>query len=216
VPAGSDQPRVAFEASSLRQAVELASELRVMAHGRIQIRPAPRRLLGRRWNVTMTTPAMTRVTVPGWTTELHELASRHAGCRLVDVDAGTSARVSDGLVRVLIVDDSMPFRRAARELLQRRGYVVVGDVGTAAAARDAVERLAPRALLIDVTLPDGCGFELAAALIQAQPDLAVLLMSANVPPAWQQRLNSSGARGFVLKASLAAAPFERLWGTRSP
>jgi CheY-like chemotaxis protein len=194
-----------FEASTLRQAVELASELRAMSHGRVQIRPAPRRVLNRRWSVTMLTPATTHVTEPAWTTELHELARRHPGCRFVG-----------DLVRVLIVDDSAPFRRAAQELLRRRGYLVVGEARSAAAARDAVERTAPDALLIDVRLPDGCGFELAAALTRVQPDLAVLLVSANNPPRWEQRLRASGARGFVLKSCLAAAPFERFWQAPSP
>jgi CheY-like chemotaxis protein len=215
VAVGPDQLRAEFEASSLRQAVELASELRVMAHGRVQIRPAPRRLLSRRWNVTLTTPAMPRAIARGWTTELHQLARRHAGCRLVEADAG-AAQTSDGLVRVLIVDDSAPFRRAARELLRRRGYLVVGEAGSAAAARTAVERVAPDALLIDVGLPDGCGFELTAALTRAQPDLAVLLVSANDPPGRDQRLSASGARGFVLKSRLASVPLERFWQVPSP
>jgi DNA-binding NarL/FixJ family response regulator len=116
----------------------------------------------------------------------------------------------------LIVDDSPSFRRAARELLQRRGYLVVGEAGTAAAALNAVERFSPDALLVDVGLPDGCGFELATALTRAQPNLAVLLMSANDPPATKERLRASGARGFVLKSRLAAAPLERFWRTPSP
>ena len=57
-----------------------------------------------------------------------------------------------------------------------RGYLVVGEVATATAARDAIERSLPHALLIDAGLPDGSGFELAADLTWAQPDLAVLLI----------------------------------------
>ena len=207
MPAGPDQLRVAFEVPRLSEAVELASELRVMGYGRVQIRPASRRLLERRWKVTLTIlagpHAITRVR-----TEVHELASRHAGCRLIDADPGP--------LRVLIVDDSPPFRRAARELLRRRGYTVVGEVGSATAARDAVERLAPHALLVDVGLPDACGFELAAALKRARPDLAVLMVSASDPPGRDERLSASGARGFALKSSLATAPLERFWGAPSP
>lgn len=155
----------------------------------------------------MTIPSM-RPAAAQIRAEAHELASRHAGCRLVDADGGP--------LRVLIVDDSAPFRRAARKLLQRRGYMVVGEAGTAVAALDAVDRAAPDALLVDVGLPDGCGFELAAALTRAQPNLAVLLMSADDPPAGKERLRASGARGFVLKSCLAAAPLERFWRTPSP
>jgi CheY-like chemotaxis protein len=207
VPAGSEHMRVEFEVPGLSEAVALASDLRVMAHGRVQIRPASERFLGRQWNVTMTISSMPHA-IAQIRTEVYELASRHAGCRLVDAD--------DGPLRVVIVDDSAPFRRAARELLHRRGYLVVGEAGTAVGALDAVERVAPDALLVDVGLPDGCGFELAAALTRAQPNLAVLLMSANDPPSADDRLGASGARGFVLKSCLAAAPLERFWRAPSP
>jgi CheY-like chemotaxis protein len=125
-------------------------------------------------------------------------------------------RTHGGPVGVLIVDDSAPFRRAARDLLQRRGYLVVGEADTVAGALDAVRRISPDALLVDVGLPDGCGFELARVLVRAQPDLAVLLMSADDPPAGTERLCDSGARGFVLKSGLAAAPLERFLRTPSP
>jgi CheY-like chemotaxis protein len=207
VPVRSDHLRVDFEVPGLSEAVALASELRGMGHGRVQIRPEFPRLLDRRWRVTMTIPSM-RYAAAQIEVEARELASRHAGCRVVDRDGGS--------LRVLIVDDSAPFRRAARELLHRRGYVVVGEAGTAAEARDAVERVTLDALLVDVGLPDGCGFELAAALTRAQPNLAVLLMSADDPPAATERLRASGAQGFVLKSCLAAAPLERFLRTPSP
>ena len=215
MPDGSNQPRIQFEAVSLRQAVELAAELRVVAHGQVQIRPRPIRPLGRRWHVTMTQP-VPRAFAPAFTTELNELAHRHPGCRFVDPDVSARDRAIDGRLRVLVVDDSAPFRRAARELLGRRGYLVVAEVATAAAAHEAVPRVVPDALLVDVRLPDGCGFELTAALTHAQPDLAVLLVSADVPPARDERVRMSGARGFVLKSCLADAPLDRLWEAPSP
>jgi CheY-like chemotaxis protein len=46
--------------------------------------------------------------------------------------------------RVLVVDDQPAFRAAARQLLERRGYAVVAEAGSAAAALDAVERFAPQ------------------------------------------------------------------------
>ena len=48
--------------------------------------------------------------------------------------------MAENKVSVLIVDDSAPFRRAARELLRRRGYVVVGEAGCATAATTAGTR----------------------------------------------------------------------------
>ena len=114
-------------------------------------------------------------------------------------------------MRVLIVDDSAPFRTAVRELLARRGYLVVGEADTAARAVEAAERLAPDAVLLDIHLPDGCGFEVSSALTDADPALAVLLTSADDPPAWDSRVEASGARGFVVKNRLARTPLERFW-----
>jgi CheY-like chemotaxis protein len=183
-----------------------------MGLGTVQVRPAPLRLLmRRRWDVTLTTapapPALARKSER----EMLELARRRPGCRFVGVDA-----VRDGHqvpVRVLIVDDSAPFRTAARELLKRRGYVVVGEAAGAAEAIEAAEQLAPDAVLLDVHLSDGCGFEVSGVLTGARPELAVLLISADDSPPPDRRVEACGARGFVPKSCLAATPLERFWRT---
>jgi two-component system chemotaxis response regulator CheY len=113
--------------------------------------------------------------------------------------------------RVLIVDDAPVFREVARELLERRGYTVVGEAGSAESAVDAVERLAPDAVLLDVRLPDRSGFELSAVLTRANPELAVLLVSADRVPAGIATVEASGARGFVFKSQLAATQFANFW-----
>jgi DNA-binding NarL/FixJ family response regulator len=113
--------------------------------------------------------------------------------------------------RVLIVDDAPVFREAARELLERRGYTVVGEADSAASAIDAVARLAPDAVLVDIRLPDADGFELSAALTRAHPELAVLLASADRDTPSPARVQASGARGFVLKTRLAATDLTQFW-----
>ncbi len=113
--------------------------------------------------------------------------------------------------RVLIVDDALVFREVARELLERRGYTVAGEADSAASAIDAVARLAPDAVLADVRLPDGDGFELCAALTRAHPKLAVLLASADRVPPSPARLLACGACGFVLKSRLVATDLTQFW-----
>ena len=206
----SDRLRVSFEASSLRLAVELAGELRTMGRWTVQVRPAPLRLLTRRrWDVTLTAAPASPALARKLEREMHHLARPRTGCRLVGVNA---VRVGDQTpVRVLVVDDSAPFRAAARELLRRRGYVVVGEAGNAAEAIEAAAEVAPDAVLLDVHLPDGCGFEVSAVLTGARPELAVLLVSADDSPPPDRRVEACGARGFVPKCCLAAAPLERFW-----
>ena len=103
------------------------------------------------------------------------------------------------------------FRDVACELLERRGYTVVGGADSAASAIDSAERLVPDAVLIDVRLADADGFELSAALVRAHPELAVLLTSADRAPPDPAHVRACGARGFVLKSRLAATDLSEFW-----
>jgi DNA-binding NarL/FixJ family response regulator len=46
-----------------------------------------------------------------------------------------------------------PFRALARALLQLEGFEVVGEAANALSALDAVERLRPNVVVLDVQLP---------------------------------------------------------------
>jgi CheY-like chemotaxis protein len=62
---------------------------------------------------------------------------------------------------VLIVDDHAPFRAVARALLQLEGFEVVGEAADALSALEAVGRLRPDVVVLDIQLPDLDGFEVA-------------------------------------------------------
>jgi DNA-binding NarL/FixJ family response regulator len=138
--------------------------------------------------------------VKGKTFHMRELDHR---CHKPDY-GGVSARV-------LIVDDSPAFRDAARELLEARGYTVVGEAADAAAAVDAARRLAPDGVLLDVRLSGGSGLDLAAELTRAHRDLAILLVSADRHPPSREQLAGSGARGFLFKSQLVRANLADFW-----
>ena len=116
--------------------------------------------------------------------------------------------------RVLIVDDQPSFRGMARRVLEWRGYVVAGEAGSAAAATAAAQRLAPDAVLLDVCLGEDSGFDVACALTQAHPELAVLLISSIDYRQCEALLRDCGARGFVLKSHLACADLTDFWPAR--
>jgi DNA-binding NarL/FixJ family response regulator len=100
-----------------------------------------------------------------------------------------------------------------RELLERRGYTVAGEADHGAIVCDLVDRLEPDAVLLDVRLPDDNGFDLAARLTRARPELAVLLTSVDFDHGFYARAHVSGARGFVPKAQLAQAELAMYWPT---
>jgi CheY-like chemotaxis protein len=118
--------------------------------------------------------------------------------------------------RVLVVDDQPVFRGAARLLLERRGYAVVGEAGCATTALDAVERFAPQAVLLDVRLGDDDGFDVCRRLMRARPALAVLLTSTFEYDQCDDLVASSGARGFISKGRLLDTDFGQVWPRAGP
>ena len=113
--------------------------------------------------------------------------------------------------RVLIVDDQPTFREAARRLLERRGYSVIGEAGCGASALDAVQRHAPNAVLLDVRLGDDDGFEVCSELTRARPGLAVLLASDTDYEHSNDVLARAGACGFIRKSHLPHTDLEQFW-----
>jgi DNA-binding NarL/FixJ family response regulator len=105
--------------------------------------------------------------------------------------------------RVLIIDDHASFRAVARELLERRGFAVVGEADGATAGLEAAEAVPPDAVGGDVDLRDGNGIDVCRTLTEADPALAVLLVSADAD---QGRWASDcGAIAFVPKVRLVSA-----------
>ena len=114
-------------------------------------------------------------------------------------------------VSVLIVDDAAAVRNAERVLLERRGYSIVGEADCAASALNYVKCLAPDAVLLDIDLPDGNGFDLAARIREVAPDVAVLLTSSQFDDCFYAMAQAHGARGFVPKDQLPHVDFASFW-----
>jgi DNA-binding NarL/FixJ family response regulator len=103
---------------------------------------------------------------------------------------------------VLIVDDQPEFRRLARELLERDGFVVVGEAGDACDALSAANLLQPDVVLLDVRLPDGNGVELARLMRSWPAPPAVVLTST---ADYERAAVACGAHGFVPKSRISGA-----------
>jgi two-component system nitrate/nitrite response regulator NarL len=109
---------------------------------------------------------------------------------------------------VLIVDDHSPFRSAVRELLERGEFRVVGEASDGHAALDAIRRLAPDVVLLDVQLPGEDGFSICeriAAEGGASGEGPVVVLTSGRPiGTFRRRLALSGAAGFIAKTDLTA------------
>jgi len=111
---------------------------------------------------------------------------------------------------VLIVDDHPSFRASARTLLEAEGYEIVGEAENGAAAVEAVKKLKPDLVLLDVQLPDLDGFHVAEQLRQLADPPAVVLTSSRDSADYGPCIQTCGAHGFVPKAELSGAAIAAL------
>jgi len=115
-------------------------------------------------------------------------------------------------ISVLIVDDDPAFRVLAGRLLTAAGLVVVGEAENVAEGLSTANELRPDAALVDVGLPDGDGFQLAAQLTGLPWRPRVVLTSVESDVGSDGSVRSAGAEAFVSKSDLPNAPLAQLLG----
>jgi DNA-binding NarL/FixJ family response regulator len=109
---------------------------------------------------------------------------------------------------LLIVDDHAGFRSLARRLLGSGGFEVVGEAADGHAAVTA-RQLRPDVVLLDIQLPDIDGFEATTRLRQNAAGPAVVLTASRDRSDYGERVDRSGARGFIPRAELSGLPCVR-------
>ena len=104
---------------------------------------------------------------------------------------------------LLIVDDHSAFRAAARKLLERHGYRVIGEAGDGEAGLAAAGALRPDVVLLDVQMPGLDGFDVAERLAAQGRPPEVVLVSSRDGADFGRLVERSGARGFIGKLDLS-------------
>jgi DNA-binding NarL/FixJ family response regulator len=112
--------------------------------------------------------------------------------------------------RVLIVDDNNAFRAAARQLLERAGFVVVAEAGIGNDAVPEAKAHRPDLAIVDLQLPDFDGFEVAERLHRLDPALQMILTSSLDGSDFGALVAASPALGFIPKSDLSARAIEAL------
>ena len=115
-------------------------------------------------------------------------------------------------IRCLIVDDNRPYLEAARVLLEREGLTVAGVATTGKEAFRQAKVLHPDVVLVDISLGEENGFDLARQLVEdgVGADVTVIMISTRAVEDVADLLAESPAEGFVPKAELSAAAILRL------
>jgi DNA-binding response OmpR family regulator len=104
---------------------------------------------------------------------------------------------------ILIVEDHPSFLAVARFLLETDGFVVVGVATDGASAVRETLRVSPEIVLLDVSLPDMDGFEVASQLRAAGASSRIVFTSSRDGSDFGSKITDSGGSGFIAKAELS-------------
>ncbi|WP_010205193.1 response regulator [Salinibacterium sp. PAMC 21357] len=115
-------------------------------------------------------------------------------------------------IRVLIVDDDFAVAQLHHRFVDAHDkFEVIAEAHTGAAALDAIERLDPDLVLLDVYLPDFSGLEVLSRLrVEQARYTEVIAVTAARDLASVRQARANGVRHYLVKPFTAAALRERL------
>jgi len=112
------------------------------------------------------------------------------------------AQVSDGKIRILLVEDHAILREGLRALLELESDIkVIGEAADVDCALAAVERLHPELVITDLALTGRSGIALISALRTRNASARVLVLTAHNTEEYIRAALNAGAHGYVLKDS---------------
>ena len=98
---------------------------------------------------------------------------------------------------ILVVEDELPMRRVLRSAIDSQGYRV-WEAGSVNEALSAFSARAPNAILLDLGLPDGEGFEVVER-VRELSEVPIVVISARGGERDQIRALDAGANDYVTK-----------------
>jgi DNA-binding NarL/FixJ family response regulator len=102
--------------------------------------------------------------------------------------------------RILIIDDHVMVREGVAEIIKHEPDLdVCGTATTADEGIEAVRKLKPDLILVDITLPGKNGIEFIKDVRAMNPDLRILVMSMHDESLYVDRVLRAGGRGYIRK-----------------
>jgi DNA-binding NarL/FixJ family response regulator len=107
-------------------------------------------------------------------------------------------------IRVLVADDHMIVRSGIRHVLESESdFEVVGEAGSGSEAVSLIAGLHPDVVVLDISMPDQSGLEVAARLRSSSSTTRVLILSMHDNAEYVLESVRAGAHGYLLKDTAA-------------
>lgn len=108
------------------------------------------------------------------------------------------------MIRVALADDHPVVLAGIRALLAAADDVtLVGEAAAGHAALGLIEAARPDVAVVDISMPDLNGLEIARRVARACPSVRLLALTVHEDRAYVQQLLHAGGRGYLLKRSAA-------------
>jgi DNA-binding NarL/FixJ family response regulator len=121
-----------------------------------------------------------------------------------------------GNVKVLIVDDQLPFRVAARLVFDLLAdFEIAGEAGSGEEALELSDAIAPDLVVMDINLPGMNGVEATRLITGGHPAPVVVLVSTYEADDLPVGASTCGALAYVHKEHFDADLVEQLWEDRA-
>ena len=105
-------------------------------------------------------------------------------------------------IRVMVVDDHPIMRNGLRDTLEASGrFKVVGEAGDGEEAVRTVEELNPEVIVMDVIMPNKDGIDACREIMERQPDMRIMILTASTEEDAVIEAIAAGATGYLQKYS---------------
>jgi len=113
--------------------------------------------------------------------------------------------------RVLVVEDSEPFRKFVCSALRKRPELqVVGEVIDGLEAVERAEQVQPDLIVLDIGLPSLNGIEAGRRILKSSPKSKIVFVSQESSDDVVREALGTGARGYVVKTDAGSELLEAL------
>ncbi|MBK5251251.1 MAG: response regulator [Peptostreptococcaceae bacterium] len=100
---------------------------------------------------------------------------------------------------VLIVDDAVFVRMMVKDILEKNGFMVVGEAGNGIKAVEEYKKLKPDIVTMDITMPEMNGIEALKEIKKFDPKAKVIMCSARGQQVMVLDAIKAGAMDFIVK-----------------